>query len=43
MGKSQGGKLVYCAVKLIHLLPTGSEEKEVLGDESFPGAILPSC
>ena len=27
----------------IILLPTGSEEREVLGVGSFPVAILPSC
>ena len=27
----------------IHLLPTGSEEREVLGVGSIPVAILPSC
>ena len=27
----------------IHLLPTGSEEKGVLGIGSIPVAILPSC
>ena len=26
-----------------HLLPTGSEERGVLGVQSIPGAILPSC
>ena len=29
--------------KDVHLLPTGSEERRVLGVESFPVAILPSC
>ena len=27
----------------VHLLPTGSEEKVVLGVRSIPLAILPSC
>ena len=27
----------------IHLLPTGSEEREVLGVGSIPDALLPSC
>ena len=27
----------------MHLLPTGSEEREVLGVGSIPVAILPSC
>ena len=27
----------------LYLLPTGSEEREVLGVGSIPGAILPSC
>ena len=27
----------------LHLLPTGSEEKEALGVGSIPVAILPSC
>ena len=30
-------------VELLHLLPTGSEEREVLGVGSIPVAILPSC
>ena len=28
---------------MFNLLPTGSEEKEVLGVGSIPVAILPSC
>ena len=28
---------------ILHLLPTGSEEREVLGVGSIPVAILPSC
>ena len=28
---------------LYHLLPTGSEERDVLGVWSIPVAILPSC
>ena len=28
---------------LLNLLPTGSEEREVLGVGSIPVAILPSC
>ena len=28
---------------LVYLLPTGSEEREVLGAGSIPVAILPSC
>ena len=27
----------------MYLLPTGSEEREVLGVRSIPVAILPSC
>ena len=33
---------VICQWEL-HLLPTGSEEREVLGVGSIPVAILPSC
>ena len=29
--------------ELLHFLPTGSEEREVLGVGSIPIAILPSC
>ena len=40
--------IVYCIIltdnyKSIDLLPTGSEEREVLGVGSIPVAILPSC
>ena len=35
---------MYIHVSLyIYLLPTGSEEREVLGVGSIPVAILPSC
>ena len=32
-----------CEVSVCDLLPTGSEEREVLGVRSIPVAILPSC
>ena len=33
----------YMIIACMHLLPTGSEEREVLGAGSVPVAILPSC
>ena len=36
------GKGSLCKSSLL-LLPTGGEEREVLGVGSFLGAILPSC
>ena len=36
------GKGSLCKSSLL-LLPTGGEEREVLGVGSIPGAILPSC
>ena len=36
-GKNMG-VILYC-----YLLPTGGEEREVLGVGTFPVAILPSC
>ena len=35
------GPVLVCA--LTNVLPTGSKEREVLGVESNPVAILPSC
>ena len=35
--------LIYALIFLLGLLPTGSEEREVLGVGSIPVAILPSC
>ena len=31
------------SLNLLHLLPSGSEEREVLGDGSIPVAMHPSC
>ena len=46
-GFSQLGKmgktLQYSTAEYFHLLPIGSEEREVLGVGSIPVAILPSC
>ena len=39
--------IIFNHIKLstftVHMLPTGSEEREVLGVGSIPVAILPSC
>ena len=35
--------LLYGRLNYIYLLPTGSEEREVLGEGGIPVAILPSC
>ena len=43
MGGLIEGKMCGVWIMIIHLLPTGSEEREVLAVGSIPVAILPSC
>ena len=41
--KHQSGDPIHIQMDKIHLLPTGSEEREVLVVGSIPVAIRPSC
>ena len=40
---SYGHYIILVILSVTFLLPTGSEEREVLGVGSIPVAILPSC
>ena len=41
-GRTYKGNKTVCNITKV-LLPTGSEEREVLGVATIPDAILPSC
>ena len=43
IGEDRTGHREYHTRHLKHLLPTGSEEREVFGVGSIPAAIFPSC